>query len=180
MKKSWPGSEEIREPQILSPQEALCQGDGPFRHNAAALILRRGGREILLGERFDTPGCWQWPQGGLKKKEKPEDGLRRELREEIGVTRLQILYCFPFRLRYRFPRRLSAKFAPRIGQEQRYFLLHLLQEPDLDKGDDEFRELRWFPTESAADGATWFKRGVYEAALAHLFMILPNWADKIP
>ena len=51
-------------------------------------ILARG-EQVLIAERVgDGPftGLWEFPGGKLKRGESREDGLRRELREEIGVT----------------------------------------------------------------------------------------------
>ena len=161
------------------PQEPLREGDGPFRPNVAGLILREqdGQVQILLGERHDTPGAWQWPQGGLDDGESPENGLMRELKEEIGVTRPKILYRFPHSLRYRFPQKMTKRFKKWIGQEQIYFVLALDPHdlPDLAKAaEEEFRELRWHPLEAALDSAVWFKAPVYRAALEHVREILPN------
>ena len=61
---------------------------------AAVAILRRG-RRILLTQRAYPPyaGTWDIPGGFLEAGERPEQGLRRELREELGLTvrRLRVL-----------------------------------------------------------------------------------------
>lgn len=169
MKKFWLNLEksESYEPEVLNPIEALCEGAGPFRKNAAALVLKNQGREILLGERADTPDHWQWPQGGLDPGESAEAGLRRELKEEIGVSKIRIIHRFPFKLRYRFPRRMATKFRPNLGQEQVYFMVEIDEAPDLDKSDGEFSRLRWSPLELAVEHAIWFKEPVYRAALSY-------------
>ncbi|CAM2067051.1 RNA pyrophosphohydrolase [Sulfidibacter corallicola] len=170
---------EFREPRVPDPLESLCPGVGPFRPNAAILILRlhEGRLEILVGERHDTPGAWQWPQGGLDAGETPEQAARREASEEIGVRDIDLLYEYPFGLRYRFPERLGKKFAPRVGQEQHYFIAALFPDdpPDLAKAShEEFAELRWMPLEGAAENAIWFKRPVYECAVAHAMEVAPE------
>src|SRR5258707_7509295 len=55
-----------------------------FRPNVAAIVRRSNGR-ILVGERSDRAGCWQFPQGGIKNSETPEQALQRELQEEISL-----------------------------------------------------------------------------------------------
>jgi ADP-ribose pyrophosphatase YjhB (NUDIX family) len=54
---------------------------------AAIAVIRRG-RHILLTRRAVPPfaGTWDLPGGFLEAGERPDEALRRELREELGVT----------------------------------------------------------------------------------------------
>lgn len=174
--KSWPNYKVIEPPGDPGPEPYLI-GAGPFRRNVAALILRAGsqGPEILLGERDDTPGAWQWPQGGVDKGESPDEALLREMGEEIGVQDLHILYRFPFLLRYRFPQSLRDEFHPNIGQDQLYYIATLpaAQVPDLSRAvADEFTRLRWTPLQYLLDGTVWFKAAVYREVARHLEQVL--------
>ena len=170
------------EPPVPQPREPLCMGSGPFRPNVAALILRRGekgGFEILAGERVDSPGAWQWPQGGLEPGESPEVGLNRELAEEIGVTKPKVRYRFPFLLRYRFPISLGPKFAPNLGQDQQYFIVTLDEgdPPNLDHAEtEEFSSLTWLPLEASSFSTVWFKQPTYRHAVGHAVEVLPRLA----
>src|ERR1700728_4353327 len=60
------------------------QPDVKYRLNVAA-ILRNGAGKILIGERQDRPGAWQFPQGGVDDGETLEQALKRELMEEISL-----------------------------------------------------------------------------------------------
>ncbi len=54
----------------------------------ASAVIRNDNDEILLLKREGTKtfqGCWQLPEGKLEENEKPQDALRREIREELGV-----------------------------------------------------------------------------------------------
>jgi 8-oxo-dGTP pyrophosphatase MutT (NUDIX family) len=49
-----------------------------------ALVVTPGGRIVLVRHSY-MPG-WHFPGGGLKRGETPEQGIVRELREEIGLV----------------------------------------------------------------------------------------------
>ncbi|HEX4084898.1 MAG TPA: NUDIX domain-containing protein, partial [Chthoniobacteraceae bacterium] len=60
------------------------QPDIRYRRNVAA-ILRNSSGKLLIGERVDREGAWQFPQGGVDGAETLEQALARELWEEISV-----------------------------------------------------------------------------------------------
>lgn len=54
----------------------------------SAIVVADG--KILLLQRDDNPGirdpnCWQLPGGGVEDGEMPDDAIKRELQEEIGI-----------------------------------------------------------------------------------------------
>jgi 8-oxo-dGTP diphosphatase len=66
------------------------------RPRAAAAILRNGGREILMVQhsRKDGSTYWQLPGGGLYPNERVEDGVLRELLEEMGLQGRVVRWLF--------------------------------------------------------------------------------------
>jgi putative (di)nucleoside polyphosphate hydrolase len=141
-----------------------------YRPNVAA-IIRRSGHEILVGERSDRPGSWQFPQGGVKPRETPEQALERELLEEVGLpggSYRIIERKGPYR--YLFEKgRTKEGFH---GQEQLYFLVELLPgyRPRHETSDPEFRDLRWItPSEFNIQWVPPFKREVYRKVLCGFF-----------
>jgi 8-oxo-dGTP diphosphatase len=56
-----------------------------FTVTAGAVVTDDEGRVLVLEHRFRTGSGWGIPGGFLEKGEQPEEALRRELREEIGL-----------------------------------------------------------------------------------------------
>ena len=99
-----------------------------YRPNAAALILDAKGK-LLICERLDQPGSWQFPQGGVDTGETLKKGLFREVQEEVGffsdqykIKRIMgpYYYLYP-------PKIMIRKLASHgyHGQAQTYFLLQM-------------------------------------------------------
>ena len=141
-----------------------------YRPNVAA-IVRRSDNKILVGERSDRPGSWQFPQGGIKTRETPEEALERELFEEVGLPggSYRILERKePYR--YLFDKGRTKEGYH--GQEQIYFLVELLTgfEPRHETSEPEFRALRWIdPAEFNIKWLPPFKRDVYRQVLNLFF-----------
>ena len=60
-------------------------GQRRFTVTAGAMIFDDQGRILLLEHVFRPDSGWGIPGGFLSKCEQPEEALRRELREEIGI-----------------------------------------------------------------------------------------------
>lgn len=142
----------------------------PYRPCVVAVIIRSDGK-ILVGERSDSKGAWQLPQGGIEESESPEQALLRELKEEIGTDQLDILSRSPETIRYDFPQMVENKLASKFqGQEQWWFSLRLKDgsQPDLSLSDGEFQNLDWHsPREILREVISW-KRTAYERGLLAL------------
>lgn len=145
-----------------------------FRANVGIVLMRDAG-EVLLGGRSDGRG-WQFPQGGVRRDEQPEEALYRELREEVGLEPgdVELVASTGHWLRYRLPRRYVRRRASPlcIGQKQRWFLLRMLG-PDsrlrFDLTDEpEFDDWRWVDYWSPVREVIYFKRAVYARALQEL------------
>src|SRR5437667_7431009 len=97
-----------------------------FRAGVGAVIYKAGGSVLVL-ERSDLPGSWQFPQGGLHAGETVEDALYREIREETGLTKEQLRQSFevPMWIGYELPEEMRRKKTGR-GQVHRWFFLELI------------------------------------------------------
>ena len=149
-----------------------------YRPNVAAILQRPDGL-VLIGQRSDFPESWQFPQGGIDEGESPEQALRREVQEEVGIA--ADAYQVTARSgphRYDFPAGPDRRGFD--GQEQVYFLCSLLgktpPKPDLTGTCGEFSALRWvevhdFPVHLAPP----MKHEVYRTVLRQIF---PRLADS--
>jgi len=146
-----------------------------YRPNVAAIIQRHDGK-ILIGERSDVPGAWQFPQGGVKKSETAEQALARELKEEISLEP-GAYHVIDSKGPYRY---LFAKGRIKEGyhgQEQTYFLVELLRaKTNINPGTEEpeFSAVRWIdPVEFQLTWVPEFKQKVYQQVFFDFFRYNP-------
>ena len=147
----------------------MIDSDG-FRANVAMILMNRRGK-IFWGKRIHQQS-WQFPQGGVKRKEAVLAAMYRELFEEVGLLPrdVEVIAVTKYWLKYRLPKRLIRDTRPLcIGQKQKWFLLRL-RGPDstIELGRSEMPEFDgwrwvdyWYPVSHVVD----FKRQVYRKAL---------------
>lgn len=116
-----------------------------FRASVGAVIVNSKG-EVLALERSDTPGAWQFPQGGIDDGEEPLAATLREVREETGIApdSLRLIRQHPQLLSYELPLEWRTPKVGR-GQTQRWFLFRYLPASGLITlpSPGEFRDWRW-------------------------------------
>ncbi len=61
-----------------------------IRSAVRALIVDPDDHVLLVRFEFSSVSVWALPGGGLEPGESPENGLRRELHEELGLTDFEI------------------------------------------------------------------------------------------
>jgi putative (di)nucleoside polyphosphate hydrolase len=149
----------------------VTQESLPYRRNVGAALFSQAGR-VFVARRIGPPerggGGWQLPQGGIDADEDPEAAVLRELREEIGTDRAQVLGRVPEWLAYDFPEevlRQSMRGKYR-GQLQLWFALRFTGvDADIRLDADphpEFDAWRWAELSELPGLAVAFKRPVYE------------------
>jgi putative (di)nucleoside polyphosphate hydrolase len=143
--------------------------DPAYRRNVGLMLLNAQGL-AWVGRRFDTPDAWQMPQGGIDEGETAEEAALRELEEEIGTAKAEILFSTPGWLTYDLPPDLAARIwkGKWRGQAQRWFALRFTgQDSDIDIATKhpEFSAWRWVPRVELPKLIVEFKRPVYEAVV---------------
>ena len=151
-----------------------------FRPNVG-IILVNARNEVFWGKRI-REHSWQFPQGGIKHGESPEQAMYRELFEEVGLRpeHVKILGRTRGWLRYEVPKHWIRREWRNTyrGQKQIWFLLQLTgRDSDMNlraTNHPEFDAWRWHEYWVPLESVIEFKRGVYEMALSELARFLPK------
>lgn len=151
----------------------MIDADG-FRPNVG-IILTNQRSEVLWARRIGQES-WQFPQGGIKKDETPEDAMFRELREEVGLSQndVEIIACTRGWLRYRLPRKMIRYHSHPVcvGQKQKWFLLRMLSPDSVvsmsQSESPEFDGWEWVSYWYPLGQVVSFKREVYRRAMKEL------------
>ena len=143
-----------------------------YRPNVAAIIVSNAypqEKQIFIAERSDLVGVWQFPQGGIDEGETPLEALFRELKEEIGTNKVEVIAEYPEWISYDFPAHVAAKMAPFSGQKQRYFLVRLKDNAkiNLDTKHPEFVQYDFVGLEELNGKIAHFKKPIYEEVISH-------------
>jgi putative (di)nucleoside polyphosphate hydrolase len=151
----------------------MLDKDG-YRPNVG-IILANQRNEVFWGKRI-REHSWQFPQGGIKRGETPEQAMFRELQEEVGLMpdHVRIIGRTRDWLRYDVPQNWVRREwrGHYRGQKQIWFLLRLVgRDSDVCLRASEHPEFDawrwhdfWIPLETVIE----FKRNVYEQALNEL------------
>jgi putative (di)nucleoside polyphosphate hydrolase len=155
----------------------MLDRDG-YRPNVG-IVLCNVHNQVFWGKRI-REHAWQFPQGGIKYGETPEQAMYRELMEEVGLRpeHVKILGRTRDWLRYDVPtswvkREWRGSYK---GQKQIWFLLRLTgRDSDVSLRATEHPEFDawrwseyWVPLEDVIE----FKREVYQLALNELATFL--------
>jgi putative (di)nucleoside polyphosphate hydrolase len=155
----------------------MLDKDG-YRPNVG-IILANARNEVFWGKRVNQH-AWQFPQGGIKSGESPEQAMYRELEEEVGLQpqHVRVLGRTRHWLRYEVPERWIRRDwrGAYRGQKQIWFLLRLTGR-DCDVSlrasrKPEFDAWRWNEYWVPLEAVIEFKRGVYRQALTELHRFL--------
>jgi len=138
-----------------------------YRPGVGIVLFNRDGH-VFAGRRVDVDHeAWQMPQGGIDTDESPRDAALREIREELGTDKVEIIAEAPDLLTYDLPAHLVGVTwgGGWRGQRQRWFAMRFLGEDgDINVATDnpEFSDWRWVELEDFPALVVAFKRDVYQ------------------
>lgn len=151
----------------------------PSYRPCVGIALFNDDGKVFVGERIDTPGAWQMPQGGIDPGEEIIEAALRELGEEIGTSNAKIIATAPEKLRYDLPSNIANKLwnGQYRGQEQTWIAARFTgqdREINLTAFDPpEFLNWQWIELENTLDLIVPFKRDLY-AQIIEMFAHIPE------
>ena len=144
----------------------------PYRLGVGLMLFNPAG-QVWVGQRLDQPAGagWQMPQGGIDEGESPEQAALRELAEEIGTDKAEIIAESRNWLTYELPPDLvgvawKGKYR---GQKQKWYALKFLgtdADIDIEAEHPEFGSWQWADFDRLVELIVPFKRDLYKQITA--------------
>ena len=145
--------------------------DLPYRPCVGIMLFNRDGK-VFVGKRIDqSVEGWQMPQGGIDKGETPIEAAKRELQEEVGTGKADIITEMDDWVTYDLPEHLIgvAFHGKYRGQRQKWFAMRFTGKDadiDLTAHEPEFSAFQWVSLEELPGLIVPFKRETYKAVIA--------------
>jgi putative (di)nucleoside polyphosphate hydrolase len=160
----------------------LSDIDLPFYRPAVGIMLLNPAGLAFVGRRIDMPAglaAWQMPQGGIDPGETPRQAAFRELKEEVGTDKAEILAETEDRLHYDLPSDIASRMwsGRWRGQRQKWFLMRFTgEDADINPATEhpEFDAWEWVEPQRLPDLIVPFKRPLYRDVLAEFREHLPS------
>ncbi|MDX1483301.1 MAG: RNA pyrophosphohydrolase [Alphaproteobacteria bacterium] len=154
----------------------------PYRPGVGIMLFNRNG-QVLVARRLDMVSeAWQMPQGGIDKGESPLEAAFRELEEEIGTAKAELLAEAEEWLNYDLPEELvSMLWGGRFrGQTQKWFAMRFTGcdvDINIETEKPEFSEWKWAELAALPDLIVPFKRGLYAELVARFGHLAERLAE---
>jgi putative (di)nucleoside polyphosphate hydrolase len=149
----------------------IAYHDRPYRPNVGIVLFNAAGL-VFTARRIDTKEtAWQFPQGGIDDGEDPQTAALREMEEEIGTSKAEIIAESTGWYSYDLPPEVADRWhgGRWRGQKQKWFALRFLgTDADINIATEhpEFAEWRWMKLADVPGVIVPFKRALYEQLAA--------------
>ena len=123
----------------------------PYRKNVAVILFKEG--KFLLVNKNEWPeDWWKFVQGGLDEGEGIEEGAIRELKEEVGTDKVEIVGISKHNNNYKWDNMEHRIKKKAIGQEQKFVIAKFIgDDSDIKVDDEEIRVAKWFSLQEVLD-----------------------------
>jgi putative (di)nucleoside polyphosphate hydrolase len=153
---------------------SLPESELPFYRPGVGIMLLNPKGNVFAGRRIDMPAglaAWQMPQGGIDPGETPRQAALRELKEEVGTDKAEILAESAVWHHYDLPPEIAVRMwrGRYRGQRQKWFAMRFLGgDADIDPATEhpEFDAWEWVEPARLPDLIVPFKRQIYLDVLA--------------
>jgi putative (di)nucleoside polyphosphate hydrolase len=161
--------------QIQAPYKKRSTGssisDLPYRLGVGLMIINEQ-KKIFVGKRIESRSqfAWQMPQGGIDIGETPSKAALREMHEEIGSSKGEIIaesanwYCYDLPKKT-IPKMWNGQYR---GQKQKWFLIKFLgldSEINIQTERPEFLNWKWIKPQQLSSAVIPFKKCLYDSVL---------------
>jgi putative (di)nucleoside polyphosphate hydrolase len=159
----------------------LPDSEMPFYRPAVGIMLLNAEGNVFVGRRINMPtglAAWQMPQGGIDPGETPRQAALRELLEEIGSDKADIIAETAGWLHYDLPAEVAGgRWGGHYrGQRQKWFAMRFTgTDRDIDPSSTEHPEFdvwEWVAPARLPELIVPFKRPLYLAVLAEFQALL--------
>tara|TARA_B100000029_G_scaffold510790_1_gene603167 strand:+ start:961 stop:1446 length:486 start_codon:yes stop_codon:yes gene_type:complete len=148
----------------------------PLRIGVGIVLLNKKNK-VFVGKRIDNPvNLWQMPQGGVDKNEQMIQAAKRELEEETGITKVELVKEIDCWLEYKLPSNLIGKIwrGKYRGQKQKWFIMRFVGEVNdinIKTKSPEFLSWKWVDFHKLPNIVVDFKVDVYKKIVKEIELL---------
>lgn len=146
-----------------------------YRKNVGIVVANNEANVLLCARADKDVEAWQFPQGGIEPGEDIVAAALRELKEETGITSVELIAILEKPLKYDFPKTILEKRKKfgwfEVGQEQ-FWVLFMFNGDDKEINlkanpqEIEFKNFEWVNINEAPKRIVDFKKNVYNKVVS--------------
>ena len=120
-----------------------------YRKRITAVIFNSQNEFLIVQPVSYSVGDWNFSGGGVEKGETEEEALFRELNEELGINKFEIIFKSKHLITYNWSlslivRKFLKKTEVYLGQSARHFMVKFVGiKTDIKPDPSEIRKIRW-------------------------------------